>query len=153
MTISEKQANQLRAIRRRNQAILAEGCALAQTAASLTPPATLGILTDGFDEWKPGNVYTEGQLFRYDGMTGFVRQPSVTAQEHQPPFSTGMESVYGVRPKPDIDGVYPYTYNMAVSLDMRVREDDAVYVCIQPIDPLLYPPSQSAAHFTKEETE
>lgn len=134
--------------------IRAEGCALAQSAASLNPAATVGILTDGFPEWTPGEMYTQGQLFRYLGITGFVRQPSVTAMEHQPPFSPGMESVYGVRPRPDIDGIYPYTYNMAVSIGMRVGEPNGdVYVCIQPVDPLLYPPSQAAAHFVKEATE
>ena len=59
-----------------------------------------------------------------------------------------------MRPKPDLDGVYPYEYNMAASVGMRVRDTDGtVYLCYQPIDPLLYPPSQAAAHFKKEEAE
>lgn len=61
-----------------------------------------------------------------------------------------MEAIYGVRPAPDDNGVYPYVYNMAASVGMRVREGDNVYVCIQPADPLLYPPSQVAALFTLE---
>ena len=72
--------------------------------------------------------------------------------EHQQPGSVGMEAIYGVRPVPDDAGVFPYTYNMAASVGMRVREGDAVYVCKQAIDPLLYPPSQVAAHFDKEAT-
>ena len=124
-----------------------EGCAMAQNAASLTPSATVGILTDGFPAWTPGETYTQGQLFRYDGKTGFVRQPSVTAMEHQPPFSPGMESVYGVRPKPDIDGIYPYIYNMAASVGMRVREENNVYYCYNAIDVMIYPPSALPAHF------
>ena len=34
---------------------------------------------------------------------------------------------------------------------MRVRENGETYVCARDIDPLLYPPSQVTAHFTKEE--
>ena len=48
------------------------------------------------------------------------------------------------------DGVYPYVYNMAAVAGMRVRENGETYVCTRDIDPLLYPPSQVAAHFTKE---
>ena len=51
---------------------------------------------------------------------------------------------------PDADGVYPYVYNMAATVGMRVREGDAVYVCKQAIDPMLWPPSQVAAHFDLE---
>ena len=48
------------------------------------------------------------------------------------------------------DGVYPYVYNMAANANMRVREGTDIYVCMRAIDPLLYPPSQVAAHFIKE---
>ena len=47
------------------------------------------------------------------------------------------------------DGVCPYVYNMAAVAGMRVRENGETYVCTRDIDPLLYPPSQVAAHFTK----
>ena len=40
---------------------------------------------------------------------------------------------------------------MAAVAGMRVRENGETYVCTRDIDPLLYPPSQVAAHFTKEE--
>lgn len=133
--------------------IRAEGAAIAQTAASETPSPTIGELTEAFPEWKTGETYTKGFLFQYEGKTGFVRQSSVTASDVYPPFSTGTESLYGVRPAPDIYGVYPYVYNMAASEGMKVRDTDGtVYLCYQPIDPLLYPPSQAAAHFKKEET-
>ena len=75
---------------------------------------------------------------------------AVVSAEHQQPGSTGMEAIYGVRPIPDDDGVYPYVYNMAANANMRVREGTDIYVCMRAIDPLLYPPSQVAAHFTKE---
>ena len=74
----------------------------------------------------------------------FTRQ-AVTAMEHQPPGSAGMEAIYGIRPIPDDDGVYPYVYNMAAVAGMRVRENGETYVCTRDIDPLLYPPSQVAA--------
>ncbi len=38
----------------------------------------------------------------------------------------------------------------AASVGMRVREGDNVYVCTRDIDPLVYPPSQVAAHFELE---
>ena len=34
---------------------------------------------------------------------------------------------------------------------MSVSESGETYVCTRDIDPLLYPPSQVAAHFTKEQ--
>ena len=38
---------------------------------------------------------------------------------------------------------------MAAVAGMRVRENGETYVCTRDIDPLLYPPSQVAAHFNK----
>lgn len=128
-------------------AITAEGAALAQASADM-PRATVGVLAGGFPVWKPGMVFEKQySLFVYDGKVGFTRQPHITAVANQPPFSAGMESVYGVRPIPDDMGVYPYARNMAVSVGMRVREDSSVYECIQAADPLLYPPSQVPALF------
>ena len=40
---------------------------------------------------------------------------------------------------------------MAAVAGMRVRENGETYACTRDIDPLLYPPSQVAAHFSKEE--
>lgn len=130
-------------------AAVSEGATLAQASAEV-PPATIGVLSDGFGEWQPGVTYEKQySLFTYGGKVGFTRQAGITAQAHQPPFSTGMESVYGVRPVPDDLGVYPYEYNMAASVGMKVREGSDTYICIQAIDVMLYPPSQLAAHFTK----
>ena len=98
---------------------------------------------------EPGTSYAQYAPFVYDGVMYFTRQ-AVTAMEHQPPGSAGMEAIYGIRPIPDDDGVYPYVYNMAAVAGMRVRENGETYVCTRDIDPLLYPPSQVAAHFTKE---
>ena len=94
--------------------------------------------------------YAKGTAFVHNGAVYFARQAVVSA-EHQQPGSTGMEAIYGVRPIPDDDGVYPYVYNMAAVAGMRVRENGETYVCTRDIDPLLYPPSQVAAHFNKEE--
>ena len=65
--------------------------------------------------------------------------------------TVGTEALYGAKPSPDTEGVYPYVYNMAAVAGMRVRENGETYVCTRDIDPLLYPPSQVTAHFNKEE--
>lgn len=131
-------------------AVTAEGAALAQ---GREPTATVGILAEGFPAWEPGKLYEKAySLFVYDGKVGFTRQANITAQEHQPPFSTGMEAIYGVRPIPDDNGIYPYVYNMKSEVGMRVRsaKDSNVYAAIQPADPLLYDPADVPALFTIE---
>ena len=99
---------------------------------------------------EAGTSYAKGAAFVHNGAVYFARQAVVSA-EHQQPGSTGIEAIYGVRPIPDDDGVYPYVYNMAAVAGMRVRENGETYVCTRDIDPLLYPPSQVTAHFNKEE--
>ena len=130
--------------------IAALAAAGAAQIAGQVPVAEAGLFAAALPAWEPGTSYAQYAPFVYEGVMYFTRQ-AVTAMEHQPPGSTGMEAIYGVRPVPDAEGIYPYTYNMAASAGMRVREGDAVYVCMRAIDPLLYPPSQVAAHFTKEE--
>ena len=129
--------------------IAALAAAGAAQIAGQVPVATAGLFAPALPAWKPGTSYAQYAPFVYDGVMYFTRQ-AVTAMEHQPPGSTGMEAIYGVRPVPDAEGIYPYVYNMAASAGMRVREGDAVYICTRAIDPLLYPPSQVAAHFDKE---
>ena len=129
--------------------IAALAAAGAAQIAGQVPVATAGLFASALPAWEPGTSYAQYAPFVYEGVMYFTRQ-AVTAMEHQPPGSTGMEAIYGVRPVPDAYGIYPYTYNMAASAGMRVREGDAVYVCTREIDPLLYPPSQVAAHFDKE---
>ena len=130
----------------RIEALAAAGAA---QIAGQAPVATAGLFAPALPAWEPGTSYAQYAPFVHEGVMYFTRQ-AVTAMEHQPPGSAGMEAVYGVRPVPDADGIYPYTYNMAASAGMRVREGDAVYVCTREIDPLLYPPSHVAAHFDKE---
>ena len=138
---------QARAIKRKNDSILTEAVDAAQ-ASSDVPSATVGVLFDGIASWEPGKTYEKMYtLFTYDGKVGFTRQPNLTALDVYPPFSVGTEALYGVRPAPDDEGVYPYVYNMAAKVGMRVREGDVVYKCYQAIDPVLYPPSQIPAHF------
>lgn len=148
-TISmEQNALQKEAADRKLDRVTVEGAALAQ-ASNEEPTATVGVLADGFPKWAPGMVFEKRySLFSYQGDVGFTRQDNITAMAHQPPFSTGMESVYGIRPVPDDDGVYPYRYNMAASVGMKVREGETVYECYQAVDPMLWPPSQLPAHFT-----
>ena len=113
------------------------------------PVAEAGLFAAALEPWQAGTSYAKGAAFVHNGAVYFARQAVVSA-EHQQPGTTGMEAIYGVRPIPDDDGVYPYVYNMAAVAGMRVRENGETYVCMRAIDPLLYPPSQVAAHFTKE---
>lgn len=147
-TISmEQNALQKEAADRKLNMVTAEGAALAQ-ASTEEPLATVGILAEGFPEWKPGMVFEKQySYFTYKGDVGFTRQENITAMEHQPPFSTGMEAVYGIRPVPDDEGIFSYRYNMAASVGMKVREGETVYECYQAVDPMLWPPSQLSAHF------
>ena len=117
--------------------------------SSNEPVATAGLFAEALEEWEPGKSYEKNTAVVHDNAVFFTRQ-AVTAAAHQPPGSTGMEAIYGVRPIPDDNGVYPYVYNMAASVGMRLREGSNVYVCTRDIDPLLYPPSQVAAHFEPE---
>ena len=119
------------------------------TAEGNTAPADAGIVTDSAPAFEYGHAYKKGDLFNYEGNMGFVKQDH-TSQSTWVPFTTGTESLYGARPKP-VNGVYPYTYNMAVELDMRVSENGQVYVCYaNPTETLIWPPSQVPAIFKKE---
>ena len=129
--------------------IAALAAAGAAQIAGQVPVATAGLFAPALPAWEPGTSYAQYAPFVYEGVMYFTRQ-AVTAMEHQQPGSAGMEAIYGVRPIPDDDGVYPYVYNMAANANMRVREGTDIYVCMRATDPLLYPPSQVAAHFTKE---
>ena len=130
--------------------IAALAAAGAAQIAGQVPVATAGLFAPALPAWEPGTSYAQYAPFVYEGVMYFTRQAVVSA-EHQQPGSTGMEAIYGVRPIPDDDGVYPYVYNMAAVAGMRVRENGETYVCTRDIDPLLYPPSQVTAHFNKEE--
>lgn len=149
MNMSEAQRRTLQNIRKKHLSVLAEGVRLV-TESGAEPAATAGVLVDGFPAWEPDKAYALNEVFAYDGKVGFARQ-ALTSSSVYPPFSTGTESLYGVRPAPDADGVYPYVYNMAVTVGMRVRDNDIVYRCIQAANPLLYAPGDVPALFTREE--
>lgn len=116
-------------------------------ATNTEPNAHIGLFSKGVDHWKAGTTYQQYDLFEYNGNIGFVKQPKLTSSEIYPPFSVGTEALYGARPAPDDEGVYPYVYNMAASVGMLVRDGDTVYECIQAIPDMLYPPSMLASHF------
>lgn len=146
MAITAEQRLRAIAIHKRNRSILAEGARMAQ-ASGAEPAATVGVLADGFPAWEPDKAYKLNEIFVYDGKVGFARQ-AFTSSSVYPPFSTGTEALYGVRPAPDEDGVYPYVYNMAVSVGMKVRSNEKVYECIQAANPLLYAPEDAPSLFT-----
>lgn len=117
-------------------------------ATGNAPDADVGMLAAGAPEWAPGTAYERFDLFRYNGAMGYVKQAH-TSLEVWLPFTTGTESLYGARPAPDKYGIYPYVYNMAASVGMKVRDPDdgKVYVCIQDIPDMLYKPHIIPAHF------
>lgn len=136
---------------RQNAAMLAAG-AQALTGRAEPPSADAGIFAEGLPPWTPGKTYGRGEVFRHEENAGYCKQEGVLAQAHQPPFSVGLEAVYGSRPAPDEEGIYPYLYNMAAAAGMRVRQEDGeVYRCTADIGEMLWPPSRLPAHFTKEE--
>lgn len=95
-------------------------------ATSNAPRADVGMFASGVEEWKPNTEYKLNDLFSYEGNMGYVKQPTLTSLDIYPPFSVGTEALYGARPKPDADGVYPYVYNMGIYEGMLVRDDDGV---------------------------
>lgn len=126
-------------------AIINEGAALAQKS-NQEPSPMIGLLSNGFPAWEPNRQYKAYELFTYDGKVGFTRQ-AFTSSEVYPPFSVGVEALYGVRPIPDDDGFYPYVYNMAAVKDMKVKDEGIYFICYNPIDPVLWPPKELPAHF------
>lgn len=127
-------------------------------ATSNPPVADVGVFASGVDEWKAGVEYKLNDLFTYQGNMGYVKQPTLTSLDVYPPFSVGTEALYGARPKPDADGIYPYVYNMGIYEGMLVRDDDGVlYRSItgtqeRPTE-LLYHPKDVPALLVKVEEE
>lgn len=95
-------------------------------ATSNAPMADVGVFAGGVEEWKAGVEYKLNDLFTYQGNMGYVKQPTLTSLDVYPPFSVGTEALYGARPNPDADGIYPYVYNMGIYKGMLVRDDDGV---------------------------
>lgn len=127
-------------------------------ATSNPPMADSGVFASGVKEWKPNTEYKLNDLFSYEGNMGYVKQPTLTSLDIYPPFSTGTEALYGARPKPDADGIYPYVYNMGIYEGMLVRDDDGMlYRSItgtqeKPTE-LLYHPKDVPALMVKVENE
>lgn len=117
-------------------------------AAGNTPTADSGLFAESAEPWEANKAYKQYDLFSYNGNMGFVKQAH-TSQAHWIPFTTGTESLYGARPAPDADGIYPYAYNMAADVGMKVRDPDdgLVYECIQKINDMLHKPHEIPAHF------
>lgn len=120
-------------------------------AAGDAPSADSGVFVDGAEAWEAGKSYERGKVFSYGGAMGYVKQAH-TSQDIWLPFTAGTEALYGARPAPDENGIYPYVYNMAADVGMRVRDPDdhMVYTCIQAITDMLYKPHEIPAHFTVE---
>lgn len=104
--------------------LLEEQGAILLKGYSKDPPPTAGIFESVFSEWKSGTEYKKNDLFVYNGMTGYVKQPRLISQIEYEPFTLGAEALYGARPKPDENGIYPYVYNMGIYAGMLVRGND-----------------------------
>lgn len=100
----------------------------AMQALNSEPPVSAGVFTYG--EWMPNVKYKQYAMFQHNGNPYFAKKEH-TSLEMYPPDIKGVESLYGARPSPDIDGIYPYIYNMAVELGMKVRsaKDSNIYEC------------------------
>lgn len=122
----------------------------AMQSLNAEPPVSAGVFTYG--EWQPDTQYEQYALFTYQGNAGFVRQAHTSLAVY-PPFSVGTEALYGARPSPDNEDIYPYVYNMKVEIGMKVRSAKGgnVYIAIQPADPLLYDPADAPALFRLNE--
>lgn len=118
-------------------------------AAGNAPTADSGLFANSAEPWEAGKAYKVNDLFSYEGNLGFVKQAHTSAA-HWIPFTVGTEALYGARPSPDADGIYPYAYNMAADVGMLVRDPDdgLVYECIQIITDMLFKPHEIPAHFT-----
>lgn len=142
-TVVERLDDQLNIISEAARATIKSNC----EATDQAPQANVGLFIWGAEPWEAGKAYNRFDLFYYMGCIGWVKQAH-TSQETWLPFSAGTEALYGARPVPDEDGIYPYVYNMAVDLGMKVRHEGVLYECIQGTESLLYSPDQVPALFT-----
>lgn len=128
------------------------GAEIVQTSAKSSgtePSANAGVFT--YDEWRENTDYEQYDMFTYKGNAYFAKQ-KLTSSSVYPPDALGVEALYGIRPTPDSEGVYPYVRNMAVTIGMKVRsaKDNNVYVCYaNATNTLVYDPADVSAIFNK----
>ena len=118
------------------------------TETGNAPTADSGVYAETVEPWQIGKEYKLNDLFSHAGNLGYVKQAH-TSQKQWIPFTKGTEALYGARPAPNEDGIYPYAYNMAADIGMKVLDPDdgLVYECIQSITDMLYKPHEIPAHF------
>lgn len=134
----------VRALKEQGAAMVADQIKVVKTA-----PADLGIFGGStFPAFEFGKAYQPYDVFSYDGNPGYVRQAH-TSQAQWVPFSPGTESIYGARPKMEIDGTYNYVYNMAATEGMQIRDTDGLYQCVKSIDGVIWPLGQLPEYFVK----
>ena len=100
-----------------------QGALLLMKPQNIIPP-TDRLFSKEFPKWQPDKQYKQNELFDYNEVAGYVKQPFLTSQKLYPPFSVGTEALYGARLKPDENGIYPYVYNMGIYTGMLVRGND-----------------------------
>ena len=130
------------------------GAEIVQTSAKSSgtePSANAGVFT--YDEWRENTDYEQYDMFTYKDNAYFAKQ-NFTSSPAYPPDALGVEALYGIRPTPDAEGVYPYMRNMAVTIGMKVRsaKDGNVYVCYaNATNTLVYDPVDAPALFRLDE--
>lgn len=130
------------------------GAEIVQTSAKSSgtePSANAGVFT--YDEWRENTDYEQYDMFTYKGNAYFAKQKFTSSSVYLPD-ALGVEALYGIRPSPDAEGVYPYMRNMAVTIGMKVRsaKDNNVYVCYaNATNTLIYDPADVPALFRLDE--
>lgn len=109
------------------------------------PQPYAGTYASQAPEFEYGKEYAKGDLFQFNGQMGFVKQAH-TSQETWVPFTQGTEALYGARPCP-VNGVYPWTYNMAVEKGMKVSYEGVTYEAIQDAPDCIWTPDTVPAIF------
>ncbi len=101
-----------------------------------------------FPVWAPGAQYLAGNRIAHEGVVYEVKQP-VTAQEHQPPGSTGMLAVYrplsvdaesGEEPDGGLENPYAFIYGMDVFNGKYYSFESAKYLAKADMLPCVWNP-------------
>ena len=121
---------------------------LVQTEDFSAPEYALFAAAGLFPAWTPGTTYVPGNRLVYEGVVYEVQQP-VTAQEHQPPGSTGMLAVYrplsvdaetGHEPDGGPENPYPWRGGMDVYTGKYYTYEGRLYLAKADMLPCIWAP-------------
>lgn len=131
------------------RALKSEGATatLAMAEKGVEVPASAGIFADAWEEWTAdGETAAVGSLWKYKGVGYQARVEIQRIEAYAPDLAVNS---YAVRPIPDVQGIYPTTINMDVSIGMKLRGSDGlVYECYaNPIMSLQWQPADVPSSF------